>query len=397
MTESLATRARDTGLTCQRDRFSLPTGEHYLNCAYMAPTSRRVAEAGIEAVRNGATPARLGAADFFRGCDTIRARFAELIGLDEPARVAVIPSVSYGMATIARNTTLARGQNVVTLEGQFPSNVHAWRSPCDSSEAELRVVRAPMEGRGRTAAWNEAILEAIDRDTALVAMGSVHWTDGTPFDLARIGERAREVGAAFVIDGTQSVGATPFVLARIRPDALVCAGYKWLTGPYSIGVAFFGDRYGSGTPLEETWMSREGSDEFAGLVQQPREYRPGAARYDVGEAANFILVPMLITALEQVLGWGVDGIAAYVRGLRDELLSSSRLQAIGIDAAEPGSGHLFGLRLPAEQDPERVRARLSASGVHVSVRGRVVRVSPHVYNDGRDLEALLRGFEAALA
>jgi selenocysteine lyase/cysteine desulfurase len=386
-----------TDLVCQRERFALPPGEHYLNCAYMAPSSRRVMDAGVAAVRAGAAPARIRPPDFFHGCDAIRGRFAELIGLERPERVAVVPSVSYGVATVARNTVVERGQNIITLEAQFPSNVHAWRALCDAAGAELRIVTPPVTGRGRTAAWNESILEAINDATALVAVGAVHWTDGTPFDLERIGERAREVGAAFVVDGSQSVGAAPFGVARIRPDALVCAGYKWLMGPYSIGVTYFGERYEGGAPLEETWMSREGSDDFASLVRQGTGYRQGAVRYDVGESANFVLVPMLIAALDQLLEWGVGDITAYTRRLRDELFASPRLAALGVDVGEPGSAHLFGLRLPPDRDPEMVRGRLASMGVHVSVRGRVVRVAPHVYNDVEDLESLISGLEASLA
>jgi len=354
-------------------------------------------EAGLAAVRGGADPTRLGSEDFFHGCDTVRARFAEIIGLDRPERIAIVPSVSYGLATVARNTAVGRRQNVVTLEEQFPSNVHAWRALCETSGAELRVVAPPVAGQGRAAAWNEAVFQEIDEATALVAMGAVHWTDGTPFDLERIGARAREVGAAFVIDGTQSVGAAPFDVARVRPDALVCGGYKWLMGPYALGVAYFGERYDRGRPLEETWMSREGSEDFASLVRQGSGYRPGAARYDMGESANFVLVPMLIAALEQVLEWRVEEIESYVGRLRHELFSSPRLAALDIDVGEAGSAHLFGLRLPPDRDPESVRAGLAASGVHVSVRGRVVRVSPHVYNDTEDLEALIRGLESSMA
>lgn len=385
-----------TAVSCQRARFTLPEAEHYLNCAYMAPLSKAVAEAGVAAIRAAEGPFRLGPEDFFGGCDTVRARFAEVIGLSRAERVAIIPAVSYGTAVIARNTCLDRHQNVVTVGGQFPSNVHVWRTLCEGAGAQMRAVAPPVEGPGRNAAWNEAILEAIDGDTALVAIGSVHWADGTPFDLVRIGERAREVGAGFVVDGTQSVGADPFDVEVVRPDALICAGYKWLTGPYSIGVAYIGTRYEDGSPLEETWMSREGSDDFSALGGQGTGYRAGSARFDVGESANFILVPMLIAALEQVLGWGVAEIAAYVRALRDELVTSARLEAMRVDPGEPGSAHLFGLRLPSGTDPERVRAHLASRGVHVSVRGRVVRVAPHVYNDGADIDALLDGLEACL-
>ncbi|NBC06158.1 MAG: aminotransferase class V-fold PLP-dependent enzyme, partial [Bacteroidetes bacterium] len=87
-------------------------------------------------------------------------------------------------------------------------------------------------------AWNEAILDAIDERTALVSLAHVHWADGTLFDLPAIRQRATEAGALLVIDGTQSVGALPFDIQEIQPDALICAAYKWLMGPYTTGLAY---------------------------------------------------------------------------------------------------------------------------------------------------------------
>jgi len=383
------------GLRCRRDLFSIPEGRHYLNCAYMSPLSRRVQEAGVAGMQREATPWVLGARDFFDGCDRVRALFARLVGLHEAERVAVVPATSYGLATVARNTELAAGQNVVTVHEQFPSNVHAWRRLCSQSGAELRSVVAPSQGPGRAEAWNEAVLSAIDTGTALVAVGTVHWSDGTRFDVEAIGARAREVGAAYVVDGTQSIGADPFDIGRVRPDALVCAAYKWLTGPYSIGVTYYGPRYDGGVPLEETWGGRLGSDDFAGLVAPSDQYRPGAARYDMGESAGFTLVPMLIAALEQLHEWGVPRVRAYVTDLALRLLSDERLAAAGIRADPADAGHLFGLWLPSGLDPQSVQARLGQADVHVSVRGRVIRVAPHIYNDEADVEALVAGLVAA--
>ena len=73
--------------------------------------------------------------------------------------------------------------------------------------------------------------EAITTDTAAVMVPTVHWYDGITFDLPRVAEAARAAGAALIVDGTQSVGALPFDCAIVQPDALVCAGYKWLLGP----------------------------------------------------------------------------------------------------------------------------------------------------------------------
>lgn len=370
----------------RKDEFSLPSDYHYLNCAYMSPLSRRVQAAGEAGIRRVAVPANIQTEDFFSGCDRVRELFARLVNAPNPQRIAIIPSASYGLSAVARNTAVERGQNVVTVHHQFPSNVHVWRRKCETVGAEFRAVRPPVDGPDCARAWNDAILEAIDGDTAVVTQGVVHWTDGTPFDVEVIAARARDVGAAFILDATQAVGAMPFDLQRVQPDALICAAYKWLTGPYSIGAAYFGSRYDDGSPLEETWLGRVGSEDFAGLIEQSELYRPGALRYDMGEAPNFILLPMFIEALEQLLEWGVDNIQKYCRGLTRELIEEL------VGEQHPGGpepvGHLFGLHVPEDVDPEALQARLCAQKVFVSVRGNAIRVAPHIYNDAADIEAL---------
>ena len=320
----------------------------------------------------------------------IRELFARLIGSARSERVALIPAVSYGMAVVARNTTLRPGQNIVAVHDQFPSHVYAWRRLCrdTGAGAEMRVVQAPDTRGSRGEALNDTLLAAIDEATALVAVPTVHWTDGTRIDLESVGERARGVGAALVVDGTQSVGAIPFDVEAVQPDALVCAAYKWLMGPYASGVAYFGPRYLNGTPLEETWIGRLGSEDFAGLVDYTDEYRPGAARFDVGEASNFALVPMLEAALELLLAWGVADIRAYCAALTGPAADRLAAAGFGIEGPTYRSDHLFGIRLPAGSDPRRVQRALEEKRVFVSVRGSVVRVSPHVYNDAADLAAL---------
>ncbi len=359
----------------------------------MSPLSSRVEEAGLTGMRRKRIPSDIVPRDFFQGLEAIRRLFGRLIRAPDPTRVAVIPSASYGLATAARNTTVARGQNVVIVAQQFPSNVYAWRRRAVAAGAELRTVEAPDVGPGRGEEWNCRLLEAIDNNTAAVALGQVHWTDGTLFDLELVGSRAREVGAALIVDGTQSVGALPFDVDRLKPDALVCAGYKWLLGPYGIGLAYFGSRYDGGEPLEETWLARRGSEDFRGLVDYRDSYRSGAARYDAGEASNFILVPMLVAALEQLLEWRVSRIQRYCRTLTDALTGPMRSLGFGIEAEGWRAGHMIGLRMPKGADPQVVQAGLASRGVQVSVRGDVLRVSPHVYNDQSDIGALVGAVE----
>lgn len=383
-------------LASQRPLFSFPDGGHYLNCAYMSPLARPVEEAGVAALLRRRDPSPITPADFFTGADRARALFAELIGADDPGRVALVPAASYGIATVARNVSVSRGQNVVLVGEQFPSNVYSWRRLCAERSATVRTVGAPESEKGRGDAWNERLLEAIDRDTAVVALEHVHWADGTRFDLEAAGARAREVGAALVVDATQSMGALPFDVARIRPDAVVSASYKTMFGPHGLGVAGYGPRFDGGMPLEETWLGRAGSEDFAGLVAYRDEYQPGAARYDMGGRSSLSLMPMLIAAMELLLSWKVERVQAYCAALMADPVRRAQELGYGVEDERWRVWHLLGLRLPRGVAAERVHAAMRERRVSVSVRGSALRVAPSVYNEAADTDALLDGLRAAL-
>ena len=139
-------------------------------------------------------------------------------------------------------------------------------------------------------------------------MGMVHWADGTIFDLEKIRKKTKEVGALLIIDGTQSVGAMPFDVNKIKPDALVCAAYKWLMGPYGSAFCYYGEAFDNGFPIEESWINRKNSEDFSQLINYQEDYSEGARRYNVGQQSNFINVAMLTAAINQLNSWGVDNI-----------------------------------------------------------------------------------------
>ena len=375
-------------LACQKSRFALDEGAHFLNCAYLGPLPRSVAAVGVEGIRRKLSPTPFASTEFFTDCDRARGRFGRLVNA-APERIALIPSASYGLAVAARNLPLEPGQNIVILGEQFPSNVYAWRRRAADDGCKVRTVERPGPPPSG-GLWNERLLEAIDRDTGVVALPHCHWTDGTRIDLEAAGRRAREVGAALVIDASQSIGAVPFDVERIRPDALISVGYKWLLGPYQTCAGYFGPRFDDGVPLEETWISRRGSEDFQGLVDYTDEYRAGAARYDVGQTSNFILIPMLIEALDLILAWEPARILDYCRELLAGLAEELRGRGWAIEDDAWRAGHILGIRLPEGCDVAELEARLAAARVYASLRGDALRVAPNVYNDASDVEALRR-------
>jgi selenocysteine lyase/cysteine desulfurase len=355
----------------------------------MSPLSHAVEQAGVDAVRWKRVPASITPDDHFVGPDRLRHLFAQLVNAQEPSRIALVSSVSYAMAIAVRNLPVAPGQNIVVIGDEFPSAVLPWRRLARERAVELRTVDPPFAAEDRGRQWNERLYEAVDNNTAVLVLSHVHWSDGTLFDVAALAQRARDVGAAVVIDGTQSVGALPLDVAAIQPDMLVAAGYKWLMGGYGLAVAYFGPRFDNGLPLEEVWTNQLGSDDFARLATYRDAYHPDARRYDVGERANFVLVAMLCSAIEQLLTWGVENIQHYCQSLVEPWLERFDASGVSLEAPERRAAHIFGIRFGAGKDVQAVARALKARNVHVSVRGNAIRVSPHVYNDQSDMAALV--------
>lgn len=382
-------------LTCRRDAFSLPADVHYLNCAYMGPLPVRAQEAGEAGIRAKAVPIGIAPGDFFESSDRARRLFAGLIGTDDSTRVAIVPAVSYALAIVAANLRAAAGSRIVVAGEQFPSNVYAWRRMARRHRLDIVTVDPP-DGPDRGARWNDAILSAIDERTALVALPQVHWTDGTRFDLESIGAAARRHDAAFVIDATQSIGTLPFDVGAVGADAVACAGYKWLLGPYGLGYVWLGPRFDDAEPLEETWIGRLGSEDFRGLVAYRDEYQPGAARFDVGERSNFILLPMSIAAMELITEWTPAAVQTYCAELMEPAIAEARSLGFMVEDADRRAAHLFGLRTPIGLDLDALAAALHRRRVHASLRGSALRVAPNVYNGPDDVAALIAALRDAV-
>lgn len=286
-------------MNCKKSEFNLDTTVTYLNCAYMSPVMRCVEDAGIRGIRKKRKPNVISGSDFFSESDELRHEFSKLINAEHNNQCVIIPSVSYGMANVAKNLKLDKGDNIIVVGEQFPSNVYPWMEVAQNAEAEIITITPPKSISERGKLWNEKILNAINERTQLVACGHIHWADGTIFDLRSIRQKTYEVGAWLAVDATQSLGALPFDVQQLKPDALIAAGYKSLMGPYSIGMAYYSSEFDSGTPIEQNWINRFESENFANLVNYNANYQPGALRYEVGEHSNFILVPMMLEALKK--------------------------------------------------------------------------------------------------
>jgi selenocysteine lyase/cysteine desulfurase len=249
-------------------------------------------------------------------------------------------------------------------------------------------------GRERGATWTEPVLGQISNRTRVLAVPNVHWTDGSLLDLEEVIPAAHEVGAVVVVDASQSLGALPLDVSRLRPEFVVSVGYKWLLGPMGVGCIYVDERYREGEPLEENWINRAGSEDFTALVDYGDEYRPGARRFDVGQRTNLGLVPMGIAAAAQLLEWTIAGVGSSLGAVTDQI--AERVAGLGLETSrrDRRGPHMLGIELPPDAESAVAHA-LNHDGVVASVRGTSLRIAPHLHTTQDDIDRLIAALAAA--
>jgi len=379
----------DTLLPCQRALFDIPREVCFLNAASWSPLPLASQEAGRAAIGRKGQPWKLGPE--FAPAQYQRARIAaaNLINAD-PEDVALISSVSYGVATAAKLLTIPAGARVLVLEDDHSSPVLEWMTRAPRQGFTVEVVRRPEDGD-----WTAAVLEAIDRrgapPLALVSMSSVHWSNGGLVDFDKVAPAARAAGAALLIDATHSAGVLPLDMRALDPDLLVFPTYKWVLGPYGRAFLYIAKRRQDGVPLEQTSYGRRAVAAEHVPYFADTAYATGARRFDMGERDHFVSLEMAAIGMELMARWSSAALVARLRMLTDRLASG--LADCGVTVAPPRvrAPHILSLSFPRGM-PERLFERLAAENIYVASRLGRLRISPHVYNDDVDVDRFVAVF-----
>lgn len=366
----------------QRHLFDIPDDVAYFNCGYMSPLTKAATEAGLDGIRRKSNPWVIPQTDFFRESLRVKELFGQLINSTSD-NISIIPSASYGLSIAARNLSIEQGEKILVLKDQFPSNIYCWQEVTKQTGAEILTVEEPADRD-----WTAAVLNAIDETVAIAALPNNHWADGGLLDLPVIGEKLRNVGAKLVLDVTQSLGAYPLDIEEVQPDFMIAAAYKWLLGPYSVGMMYVAPEHHDGQPIEYNWLNRLGSEDFSRLVDYQDEYQPGAFRFDMGERANFAILPVAISALEQLLEWGVANISEKLGAINNAIAEQAR--EIGFTSIAPHlrAPHFLGLEKEGGI-PKDLLPNLASENIFVSQRGNSLRITPHVFISDHDCTRLL--------
>src|SRR2546425_11744488 len=160
----------------------------------------------------------------------LRRRYGRLVGAT-PAEIALAPSISVALSSLAEALDYRRRPKVVVTSLDFPTVAYQWLAKRPRG-VEVVVVESPDQ----VSVPVEAIARALDERTALVATSHVYFTSGAIQDIKAVADAARQCGALTVIDAYQAVGQVPVDVKAAGVDVLMAGGLKWLLG--GPGVVF---------------------------------------------------------------------------------------------------------------------------------------------------------------
>ena len=314
--------------------------------------------------------------------------------LNAPAeQIAITTSVTEAMSQIAWSVRPQRGNNVVSIDLEFPSVSYPWMRVARETGAEIRLVPAADEPAELSLS---TLADLVDDDTAAICVSHVQYSTGLRFDIGELGELARSHGALLILDATQSLGAVPIDLSEQSVDALLCGGYKWLCGPFGAALCYLGPQLlDSLEPPFVGWKSAVEpyslvASELA-LAESPvKQLEYSTMAYGAGVA--------LAASIEHISGIGVDSILEHNLALSASLAEGlDRLDASVITPREDErrSG-IVTAQFPG-RDGEEVAGWMNDSGVIVSPRFGSTRFAVHFFNSSDDVEHALGTLERVLA
>jgi cysteine desulfurase / selenocysteine lyase len=363
------------------DRFA------YLNSAAVAPLPTSAIDAINMQLRDVSNFGSSHYPEWVETKERCRSLVAEMLAV-RSEQIAFVRNTSDGFASIANGLKWDRGDNIVSFAGEFPANFYAWRRIRDAFGVELRLVDE-REGRIDLA----ELISLIDSNTKVVALSSVQFASGFRSDLERVGRAARAVDALFCVDIIQGFGALPYDLPAQFVDAACGASHKWLCGPEGCGIIYLSDRARERVePTLVGWISVETPWDFADREQH---LKPDARAWESGTGPSSLFYG-LEQSLKLLHSTGAGRIEAHLSDLSDQICDGlSRGDYEIVSSRTPGErSQIVCIRHRGGKSSNQLAAALLEHDVIVSPRGDRLRIAPHFFNNGNDVERLLEGLKA---
>ncbi len=362
-----------------RTLFPVTLQKIYLNHAAISPLSTRVTNRMDEFIDERS----FGVIDNFPNGERYRNQARQTIAAmihAQPKQIAFIGNTSEGFNHLVHGLNWKSGDEVLLVEGEFPSNVYPFLNL--EKRFGVKPVFVPQyNGQIRL----EDIADRINERTRLLSISFVEFSNGFRNDLQAIGALCRERDILFSVDGIQGVGAMELNVQACGIDFLSNGGHKWLMGTMGAGFMYVAPELLERLqPAFTGWLAVENAWDFS---RYELALLPDSARFEFA-TANFIGISALSASVEVLHEVGVPAIEKHLIALGERLIDG--LQELGMRfMGASDRKHWSGIYSFSGKQTGKLFEYLLNKGIVCSLRNGMLRVAPHFYNTQEEIEELI--------
>jgi len=361
-------------------------GLNYLNTAALGPTPRTVLDEVLKAwMKLELDPVMMayGNGATHLATDRAREQLAALINC-RADELLVTRSATDAMNSVALGMNLNRGDRVLTTDAEHEGGSICWTYLKRRRGVDIDVVSIPLgdfDTKGIISRFEKAMTER----TKVISVSHIIASTGLRMPIAEITALAKNRGILCVVDGAQAVGGIEVDVRKLGCDAYVGTGHKWLMGPKGTGFLY---------------ISKDAS-----AAIQPVQREDGF-RFVVGSTGigSLPLVVGLGAAVEAMQKRGMSTVEQRIIQLRDRAYSGlAAISKIQVVSPPPGplATALVAFKLPDSISSAAFRdVLLKKYRIVIKVTGKLFngnRISPHIFNSEKDIDAAVRAIRAELA
>jgi len=362
-------------------QFPLDDNILYFNHAAVSPWPKCTVEAIQDFSQQNL---HTGSSNYLKWLETesnLRESLRTLISADSKDDIALLKNTSEGLSVIAYGLNWSAGDNIVIPADEFPSNRIVWQSlkqfGVETREIDIRSATNP----------EQALIDAIDKNTRLVSVSAVQYTDGFRLDLPKLGAYLSDTPVLFVVDAIQQLGALPFDVSQIKADFVVADGHKWMLGPEGLALFYSHPDARSRLNLKQYgWHMIENPADF---TQHDWQIVKTSQRFECG-SPNMLAAFALHASLNLIHQTGQDHIGELILSnsynIMNYINNSEIYNLLSITDENRRSGIV--LFKHHTMDCEQLHNKLTVAGIQCAARGGGIRLSPHFYHEKWEFDAL---------
>lgn len=364
----------DSGWRAIRREFHGLNGRTFLNTATFGQLPQCAIEAVSAHFRRRDEKACTDFVDWFEDLDALRTSLARWMNAaaDE---IAFVTNASSALALVMSGIDWQAGDEILTLEDEFPNQLYAAQS--------INQVR------GVQCRW-EQLEQHVTPRTRIVLLSTVNYSSGLRPHLEPTLKRLRERDVPVYLDATHSIGALAFDCRATEPDFLAVDAYKWMISPNGAGFLYVrSDARKWLRPNAIGWRSDCDWRNVDSLHHGAPRFVDAAEKYE-GGMLPFPSLYAMQASLQLMEKIGKEAIEARVLELAD--LLKQELHRLGAEC-DPVSGDYLPSQIVsvrfASREASLIARKLAERNIIVAARKGYLRISPHFYNNEDDVSVLI--------